>query len=106
MITTDNSALYKFQSVTVSGGAPFARQAKRRKKTFLPGPCRFRRHRPGQTESFLRCFFSKKRLLPVSPRSQIDNDVALGLAATDENIAIGRRFDRVWPVADSAVDQP
>src|SRR5215469_12532938 len=38
--------------------------------------------------------------------SKIESDVAPGLAATDQQIAIRRRFDRVWPIDDGAGNQP
>ena len=43
---------------------------------------------------------------PALAQSKIDDDVALGLAAADECIAIGRRFDWLWSVANSAHDEP
>jgi hypothetical protein len=38
--------------------------------------------------------------------SKIESDVAPGLAAGDQQIAIRRRFDRVWPIDDGAGNQP
>jgi hypothetical protein len=42
----------------------------------------------------------------ASTASKIESNVALGLAAADQQIAVGRRFYGLWPVADSAVDEP
>src|ERR1700730_10768482 len=41
-----------------------------------------------------------------STQSKIDDDVALRSAAADQRIAVGRRLHGLWPVADSAVDEP
>ena len=38
--------------------------------------------------------------------SKIDDDVTLRSAAADQHIAVGRRLHRIWPVTDSAVDEP
>jgi hypothetical protein len=38
--------------------------------------------------------------------SKIDDDVVLRSAAADQRIAVGRRLHGLWPVTDSAVDEP
>jgi hypothetical protein len=42
----------------------------------------------------------------ASTGSKIESDVTLGLAAADQQIALGRRLDRVRPVGDGAGNQP
>ena len=37
--------------------------------------------------------------------SKIDHDIAPGLRAADQHIAVRWRLDRVWPVADGAGDE-
>src|SRR5256885_9423359 len=43
---------------------------------------------------------------PFSIASKIERNVTLGLAAADQQIAIGRRLDWVRPVDDGAEDEP
>src|SRR6516165_1291196 len=42
----------------------------------------------------------------VSTASKVESNVTLGLAAADQQIARGRRLDRVRPVDDGAGNQP
>src|SRR6202022_4149562 len=44
--------------------------------------------------------------MPALIASEIDRDIAFGLAAADQHVAVGRRLDRVGPIADGAGDEP
>jgi len=43
---------------------------------------------------------------PAWVGSEIDHDVASGLGTADQHIAVGRRLDRLGPIADSAENEP
>jgi hypothetical protein len=38
--------------------------------------------------------------------SEIERDIALGPAAADQHVAVGRWLDRVGPIADGTGDEP
>src|ERR1700736_5163898 len=52
-------------------------------------------------------FLHPLRNIPSSAASEIDHDIALGLRAADQHIALGRRLDRVGSIAnDTARSYP
>src|ERR1700732_2975046 len=56
-------------------------------------------HRP---RSLLDC----SSRMPAGIASEIDHDIAFGLAAADQHVAVGRRLDWVGPIANGAGDEP
>ena len=50
-------------------------------------------------------FLHPLRNIPSSAASEIDHDIALGLRAADQHIAVRRRLDRVGSIANDTGDE-